>query len=55
MARDPKTPEQITREIAYYQQQLKRTRSADRQQRCRSAIAKRERLLEQARKVQRRW
>lgn len=52
--RDPKTPEQLEREIAYYQQQLTRTMSPDRQRRCRTAIVKRERLLEHARKVRRR-
>lgn len=46
--RDPKTPDQLRREIAYYAAILQRTTSADRIQRAHIAIRKRERLLEAA-------
>lgn len=48
---DQKTPEQLLCEIAYYAAVLPRTTSADRIQRFRRAIQKREHLLVEARRV----
>lgn len=48
---DPKTPEQLRREIAYFAGLLTRTTSPDRITRAHVAIRKRERQLEDALKL----
>jgi hypothetical protein len=45
---DIKTAAQLKREIAYFVQRLRETRSVDRRRRCHVAIRKRERLLIEA-------
>lgn len=52
MSPDPKTIEQIEREIAYYAQQIRATTSADRIQRAHKAIQVRERQLTDARRAE---
>jgi len=47
--KNPKTPEQLEREIGYYVTQLSRTRSPDRIRRAHVAIRVRERQLQRAR------
>lgn len=50
---DPKTPEQLRREIAYFAAALQRTKSenSDRAHRLRAAIARSEQELEEAIRV----
>lgn len=51
MSRDPKTIEQLEREIAYFRWELERRRSGDRRVRAERAIALRERQLAAARRA----
>lgn len=52
MARDPKTPTQLHREIAYYRRVLQFSKSAEKLHRARRAIVVRTRELEAAERVQ---
>jgi len=52
--RDPKTPEQLERELRYYRRELERTKSPDRIARITRAISKRTDQLEVAKQVRRR-
>lgn len=48
-----KTPEQLAREIAYFERELVTRTCPDRRRRARVAIAKRQRLLAEAQRVER--
>ena len=50
MKDDPKSPDQLQREIAYFKREVARSHSLDRKRRAISAITLRERLLEALRR-----
>lgn len=49
--KDPKTPDQLQREIDYYNEQIQRTTSRDRIRRATNAIRVRQRELDLAQRV----
>lgn len=53
MSRDPKTPEQLEREIAYFTREIQTRASADRVRRAERAIEIRQRELSSAQQVRR--